>query len=485
MFGKALLKDSLLYGVTDLVAKGIAALCFPLFTHYLSVDQFGILALITIIGSLAGLVIEFGINNAVQIMYFEKKTREDQKALVSTGLIIQAAIGVITVTVLIGITYLFKDFFYNRFQIKWIWVVMALLIVIPNSLIRFTLNILRLHYKPLVFGLITTTTNLLWMFLALYLMSTTNWGLGAYFFANLVVVLLILPFAILAIRSDVGNEYSPEIKNVVVKLAYPFVFSNVAYWLYGSIDRWILAEYSNIFQVGLYSVGYKLAVVVAFVNAAFSQAWSPILYKSINKDEKEGVVFINKVASIYLFFISIVCCVLILFSFEIFSILTPSEYWPASICAAFIITALFFSATTQFTLIGVSVRKKTRFINTASWIAVIANIILNLFLAKYLGAIGAGIAMIGTYMIITGIYNHFSKKVFTYYLKTQHLVWPVIYLFIANAINYFGSYYNVNSTIWLLGIKIFTIIIMVLVFFKKSQLSFKMIFETFKVARQA
>jgi O-antigen/teichoic acid export membrane protein len=430
---KSLLKDSFLYGLADLVSKGVAAIIFPIFTHYLTVEDFGVLSLITILSTFATMLIECGINNAIQLLYFEPRFNQTRKPLVTTGILVQAIWGILITALFIAIMFPFKSSLLTRYQIRWNWFLLSMFIVVPNLLVRYCLNITRLHYKPLLFGIISLFSNLLWMFLAVYLMQK-SWGINGYFVANLSLLLLVLPFAILTIKKDVGAGINKGLAKEIFKLGFPFIFSNVAYWLFGSIDRWMLAEFTNNREVGLYSVAYKISIVVVMINSAFGQAWSPILFRELNKDAEQGIKYIDKVAHIYLSFLTVVCSGVILFSKEVLQMLTPVTYWEASLSVGLIAFAIFFNGTTQFSLIGISITKKTKYINFSSWIAVVVNVIVNVFLSKYFGSVGAAFAMLLTYVLLSGSYNFFSSKVYPFHLKVKTLIIPVIILSVLNII---------------------------------------------------
>jgi O-antigen/teichoic acid export membrane protein len=429
---KRLLKDSFLYGVADFISKGIASLLFPLFTKYLSVIDFGVLALITVVSSLVSMFAECGINNAVQLFYFEKRFESNKKVLVTTGLLLQVFIGVLCVVVFVTILYPLEFVLLNRYQIKWDWLILSILIVIPNLVIRYSLNITRLHYKPLIFGALSLFTNLLWMFLAIHLMKNEGMGIDGYLIANLILLLMIFPFSILAIKRDIGVKVDTGLAVEMFKLGFPFIFSNIAFWLFGSLDRWLLAEYSDTIQVGLYSIAYKIALVVVMVNAAFSQAWSPLLLKVLNNDIQESIRYLHRVSKYYLSFLSVICVGITLFSKEVLVLMTPETYWPASISIGLIAFAIFINGTMHFTLVGISFKKETRLINYASWMAVFINISVNIFLSKWFGATGASLAMVITFFFLSFFYNYFSRRVFNFSLKSSSFLLPGIMIIISN-----------------------------------------------------
>jgi O-antigen/teichoic acid export membrane protein len=469
-----LLKDSFLYGISDFISKGIAALFFPVFTSYLSVSDFGVLALITVISSLIGMFAEFGINNAIQLFYFDTKFMNNQRSLVTTGLLLQTILSAFLVFITILLILPIKDLLLFRFHIRYEWILLCLLIIVPNSMIRYILNILRLHHKPVLFGIVSLLINLLWMFPAIYLIKNYGMGIGGYFIANLIMLLIITPVAILSIKKDIGIKTSILIGKEVLKLGYPFIFSNIAYWLFGSVDRWLLAEYSDTIQVGLYSIAYKIAIVVVMVNSAFSQAWSPVLLEIINRDIKEGILYIKRVSIYYLRGLSLVCIGVSLFAKEVLVLMTPKEYWPASLSVGIIAFAIFINGTTQFTLVGISFTRNTKFINYSSWIAVLLNIPINIILSRYFGALGASIAMVITYAILSACYNYYSKSVFEYSLSFTTILVPSLSILFVNLLMVLLDDIEFSWTYLL--IKTGIMVLLLIYYFKKYKIKEMLIF---------
>ena len=60
-------------------------------------------------------------------------------------------------------------------------------------------------------------------------------------------------------------------KLLTISLAVLFIFAGIAYWIFGSMDRWMISILSDNVQVGLYSVAFKFASIVLFINTAFGK----------------------------------------------------------------------------------------------------------------------------------------------------------------------------------------------------------------------
>src|SRR3712207_843503 len=86
---RRLIKDAAIYGVGDLIFKFVAFAVFPIYANLFSVEQFGVLALVITSAALVSVVLNLGLNNAIQRYYFEPNILEERRpVLVSTGLIV-------------------------------------------------------------------------------------------------------------------------------------------------------------------------------------------------------------------------------------------------------------------------------------------------------------------------------------------------------------------------------------------------------------
>lgn len=434
MSKKILLKESAIYGGVDFLSRGLSSVLFPIFTFYLSIENFGVLALITMIGTFGTMLIECGINNSMQLLYFDKIYEHNKRKLVSSGFFLQFFIGVIMLSVVTLFLYLLSDFFLVKFGIHWHWILLSIGLVLPGLLIRYCINILRLHHEPVYYGIVNLNINLLWMGLAILLMKTWIPGITGYLVANGIFLLLTLPIAVWTIRKDFEFVIDKDLAKKILKLGYPFVMANIAYWLFTSLDRWFLAFVSDTKQVGLYSTAFKFAAVITLLNTAFSQAWSPILLKRLNESESEGVAFMEDVFKYFSVFMLIATATVIILNSDLLKLITPQEYWSATHTIVVLCIAAFTGAFANFTNIGISFRRKTKLINIATWIAVVVNLLTTAPLSYYFGSVGCAWALLITNLVLVYIYYRFSRKCFDFKIDPRQLFFPVLLILAAYAL---------------------------------------------------
>ena len=112
----------------------------------------------------------------------------------------------------------------------------------------------------------------------------------------------------------------------LVQFGYPFIFAGMAYWLFGTMDRWMLASMTTIEEVGIYSVAFRFASAVLFVSAAFGQAWSPFAMKIRTDHPEQYQTIYGQILLLLLFVMLVIGGGLALFSGEAIGLIMPIEY---------------------------------------------------------------------------------------------------------------------------------------------------------------
>ncbi|MCB0324877.1 MAG: oligosaccharide flippase family protein, partial [Bdellovibrionales bacterium] len=84
---KQVAKNSLIYGLGDLLTKLVGFLLIPLYTHYLTTAEYGVLELLDLTSYIVGFLLAMGIAQAVMRFYFEYESEEERNRVVSVALL--------------------------------------------------------------------------------------------------------------------------------------------------------------------------------------------------------------------------------------------------------------------------------------------------------------------------------------------------------------------------------------------------------------
>src|SRR5262249_44547535 len=88
-------KHSLVYGIGGMLQKAASFLMLPFYTHYLQPRDYGILEILNLAMSLAGMFLAVGIPAGVLRYYGPAHSGEEKRRIVSTAYLCMAATGLL------------------------------------------------------------------------------------------------------------------------------------------------------------------------------------------------------------------------------------------------------------------------------------------------------------------------------------------------------------------------------------------------------
>jgi O-antigen/teichoic acid export membrane protein len=400
---RSLVKDTATYGLGSLVFSFVAFAVFPLYAHLFSVEDFGKMELVGTLATLAGLLMNPGLNNAIQRFYWDPTTNDaDRPSIISTGLLILVSWSIVVLAIVFTLLYGFHGRLDEHYHIPPILAVLALVTVVPAQTLQYGLDTLRLHFSPWRFSALSGVKSLAGVAVGLSLIFFWGYGLKGYFWGNLAGAVIALPLCLWLIRGDLCRVRSFEHVGKLLSFGYPFIFASLAYWLFGCVDRWMLGTLTDNREVGLYSIAFKFSLGLSLVNAALGQAWSPYAMKIFAEQSDYRIVF-SRVLSVWYAILTLLGAAVSLFAPEALRILTPRAYWQGATAAGFLAMAMALQGTTQVSALGISLEKKTNLLSLAVWITTVANFFLNYVMIPKWGALGSGVAMWLSYIVMTGL----------------------------------------------------------------------------------
>jgi O-antigen/teichoic acid export membrane protein len=416
-------KDVAVYGASDFVFKVLAFAVFPVYAHAFSVHDFGVIELVTVSSGFVTMVCMLGLNNSVQRFYWDVDTsRSRQQAIVTTGLVLQCCASLVIVASALAAIYPFMHELEARYGIPWKIAVLALASIVPAVALQFVLDVLRLHFSPWRYATVAFLRNALGTGLGLILILAWGFGITGVFFGAAIAGVIAMPLGLWMIARDLQISFDWDVSHTLFQFGYPFVFSGAAYWIFGSLDRWMLAQLSNVEDVGLYGIAFKFAMIIMFLNTAFGQAWSPWAMKIYSEQIDYRTVY-SQVLSLWFFVLTLASSLVALFAKELLMLTSPESYWSATNVIIIAVMGMVYLGTTQVTAVGISLEKRTHLFALIAWSAAIVNFIFNLLLIPRFGAVGAAIATTATYLGLSLMYLYWTQRLHPLPLDWLQMYW--------------------------------------------------------------
>jgi O-antigen/teichoic acid export membrane protein len=186
--------------------------------------------------------------------------------------------------------------------------------------------------------------------------------------------------------------------------------AELSLYLLNFVDRIIIVRAAGAGAVGLYSLAVKFAQGVNVLVRGFQLAWPPLAY-SIRDDDEARLAY----AAIVTWFVT-GCAFFVtglwLFSRWIVRALAAPEFFGAYKPIGLIATGVTLYALYMVLLVVLGRTDRTEFNFPATIAALVANIALNLVLVPPYGIVGAGIALVASYLVVVALMYVFTQRRF-------------------------------------------------------------------------
>lgn len=193
-------------------------------------------------------------------------------------------------------------------------------------------------------------------------------------------------------------------------IAFPTVFHLLAGLLLGQSDRLMIQQFLDNSSVGIYTLAASFSIVIQSIWVAFNNSWAPFYYEYTRLNQIEEM---KKKAQNYVELFSVITCGFILLSKEVYHLFADPRYWDGTMFVPMFALGYYFVFMYSFPVNFEFYHKKTKPIAVATTIAAFFNIVLNFFMIKKYGILGAVIATTIAHGLQFLCHLIFAKKMIT------------------------------------------------------------------------
>lgn len=394
------------YTAASILSKVIAVALLPLYTRYLTPADYGAAEVMFAAIVSASIVVRFGLIEAVLRFYY--KDDEDPERVVASsfaGLFWFATVGVL---VALPFATPISEALLDRpapdlarIAIGGLWVL---------TMFEFLLTLFRLEERARAFFLTTILNVLVTIALTVVLVVGADEGargllLGSYASgAAFVLGLIFLQRRHLSLRFD------RALLRRLLRFGLPTMPAEVSLYLLNFVDRIIIVRSVGLAEAGLYSLAVKFAQGVNVLVRGFQLAWPPLAY-SIRDDDEARRAYAT-VVTLFVAGCAFVVTGMWLFSRWFVRALAAPEFFDSYEAIGLISTAVTLYALYMVLVVILGRTGRTEFNFPATIAALVANVVLNLILVPPLGIVGAGLALVASYVVVLALMYFFTQRLF-------------------------------------------------------------------------
>lgn len=444
------MKDSLFkkfmeYGVGSIITLLLGFITSPIITRIISPEQNGKFSMFNTVTNLLMLIVMLGLDQSYVRYYYEEEPCNRGKLL--RQCIRAPLITNLFVAVLLIIFYKQISIFIIQEESVFTTILLAINLLI-SLIFRFAILQIRMKQRGKLYSLLNIlmkVLNLVFILLIFYVYKNNYMTLIlANIFTNLVIVFT----ALFIERREWLNKGEGILKTSereIIKFGLPQVFSMSIIWIFQSVDRIAIKEFSGFNEVGLYSGAMTIISLLNAVQGTFTMFWTPVAFERYSKDpnDKEFFSKINKIVTVVMLLIAIV----LISCKDIIVLLLGPKYREAVFIFPYLVFMPIMYTISETTVLGINFKKMPKYHINIAIVSAIVNILGNMILVPKFGAKGAAISTGISYIVFFMVRTYFSNKLYKVNYGIGKFTIATLFVYILAT---YSSFYKFNTIIFIL-----------------------------------
>ena len=395
------------YTAASIFSKLIAVALLPLYTRYLTPADYGAAEVMFAAVVSVSILVRLGLIEALLRFYY--KDDEDPARVVSSSF--AALFWVSTAAALLALPFAgpiseallphpAPDL--ARISIGGLWVL---------TMFEFLLTLFRLEERARAYFVTTMLSVLAAIGLTVVLVVGKGEGakgllLGSYASGAAFVVGLIWVH-----RRRLSLWIDRALLQRLMRFGLPTMPAELSLYLLNFVDRIIIVRTLGLAEAGLYSLAVKFAQGVNVLVRGFQLAWPPLAYSI--RDDGEARRTYAAVVTWFTAGCAFVVAGMWLLSRWIVRALAAPKFFDSYEAIGLVATGVTLYALYMVLVVILGRTGRTEFNFPATAAALAANIALNLALVPPLGIVGAGLALVASYLVVLVLMYGFTQRLFS------------------------------------------------------------------------
>ncbi len=386
-----LVKNTAILAFGTLCTKVLTFIMVPLFSSWLTTEEYGDFDLLCTYITLAIPLITLSCGEAVFRKLLDEKDEIRRKSIVSTCL----AIVLVGLTVLtLAIVFVFSKYYPNA-------VVSFLALAIAETVNNFLQYYVRGKKRLSVYSIgsisfVISMSAFVTIFVLLFDMGLQGilWGYTAGYCTSSVIFIL---------TTKMWKDFKPRTVSAstfkeVISYSAPLIPNSVSWWIANASDRTIINIVLGSAANGIYAIANKIPSICTALFSVFHLSWQETASDSINDSDRE--IYYCRVYNKTTKMILSICSVVLSVNIVLFDVILDPRYITAQYHVPILMSAIVFSFLAQF-IGGIFIGfQNTKVNGLTTVIAAISNIIIHLCLINFIGLYAASISTLSSYIVL-------------------------------------------------------------------------------------
>lgn len=410
-------RHSLIYMIGPAFSKIVGFLLIPIYTRYITPDEYGVMSLVDQITALVVMVLSLNVSDAMTRFYYRTRNESERQQLVSTVIV---GFGLLAIPILLLCVAFSRQIIapivdaqqYTRYM------QLAMVVAWFTMLLDIGYNYLRMCYRSKTFVTVTITQILASVTLNIWLVVGLGLGIWGILYSTLLVqgsLALVVSAAIL-----VQNRAWPSLADFqkLIRYGLPLVPANVSQQLNNYLTpfmiRWLASAdpVVALAQVGLFSAGQKMGVVVnRFLVVPFNSFWRPRRMELVTQNDKQVDHIIAQMCT-YSTIVNLAFAVLLSVAIQpMLQLIIDPQYLNCHYVVPIITLAYVVHGLEHHFATGIHHTGKTYYASVIGVVCLAMVVVLNFGIIPQFGIMGAATVSLMAAVVRSSLFYCYSQKI--------------------------------------------------------------------------
>ncbi|MBT8527042.1 oligosaccharide flippase family protein [Polynucleobacter paneuropaeus] len=404
---------SMIYFLSNIGASIIPFLLLPILTRYLSIAEYGQVAMFQTLLIALSSFIGISAQGAASVRYYDSDKSHDYASYVGSCFLIL----LITILVTLAIVSIFIDPLTRWLGILPWWIFSGILISGFSFIVLMRMTQWQIRNQAKKYGLFQVSQAVINGFLTLiFVVAWLKAGDGR-ILAIFLTALIYAAISVYLLYRDnlIKFIWQPKYLLAICAFGIPLIPHSIGYALLSAADRFYINNKFGLIDVGIYMAAVQIASVFGLLFDGINNAFVPWLFERLKKNissEKKEIVRWT-----YFYFLTLLGIVFLAFSIGPFFLefIAGLQYGAAGELVGWLVLGQVFQGMYLMVTNYIFFSKRTGLLSLSTVGSGLVNILLLLLLTSYIGLKGAAIA----FAIAMGM-----KFIFTWYIASKRHPMP-------------------------------------------------------------
>lgn len=420
-----LIKNTAILLVGMIGTKLINYFMLPLYTSWLSVEEYGIIDLFSVFISVAVPIVTLQIDQAIFRFLIDNVDKANKERTISSGLLVLmaslAVSNIVGFLIILLEPELLNPLYLLAIDLQCIYVILQQIIRGNGQNKAYSINSILLAFFNIVFSI---------LFIRIYRKGADGYIL-AFCISHFIAIIHI------AIKASVVSfiNYRQVDLEIIRKLLYysvPMILNNVSWWILNASNRLVLNRYCGLNANGIYAAAGKIPGIITTVYTVFHLAWQ----ESASREGLDNNTdYYNDVYEKLLILLSY-SLILLFTTLHISFKLIDSKFHESYNHIPVLLLSMFFYCIAQY-YGGIFVgAKKSKVLGQTSFVLAIVNVALVFLLVKKFHIYAASISTLVSYILLSFLRKERVKRICNISFNLKDMFFMSILVLIGFCLSY-------------------------------------------------